>query len=173
MSARIRLSIVAVAAVAAIACDDERAETPTAPVGVGPNEISAYIAASNASPSTGDRVTISIRARRGSAVGPIGSFTLRLDYDATRLRFVESARSARGMVLANGAVAGIVRGAGASSDGFTDDELLTSTFDVLGADALASLRLDVTELNSVKFEDQRASMRVAPGLFRDASAGRK
>jgi hypothetical protein len=72
------------------------------------------------------------------------------------------------MVLANGSVRGVVKGAGASAEGFSDDELLTSTFLVLaGGEALASLALEVPELNSVSFEDQRAAMRVEKRLFRD------
>ena len=152
------------------ACDDERASLPAAPAEVAPNAVAAYLAVSSATPAAGERVAVSVRARRGSAVGPIGSFTVRISYDTTRLRYVESARAARGMVMANGALRGVVKGAGASAEGFTDDELLTSTFLVLaGGDALASLALDVPELNSVEFEDQRAAMRVEKRLFRDDS----
>jgi hypothetical protein len=155
-------------AVFVAACDDERASLPSAPSEVAPNAVAAYLAVSSPTPSAGERVTVTVRARRGSAVGPIGSFTVRLAYDTTRLRYVESARAARGMVLANGSVRGVVKGAGASAEGFSDDELLTSTFLVLaGGEALASLALEVPELNSVSFEDQRAAMRVEKRLFRD------
>jgi hypothetical protein len=154
------------------ACDDQRAGLPVAPAEVAPNAVAAYLAVSNETPSAGERVTVSVRARRGSAVGPIGSFTIRLSYDTTRLRYMESARAERGMVMANGTARGVVKGAGASAEGFSDDELLTSTFLVLtGNDALASLALDVQELNSVQFEDQRANMRVERKLFR--GEGRK
>lgn len=161
-----RLPIVALAAAFAVGCDDERMPLPAAP-SVAPNEISAYLAVSNQAPTAGERLTVAIRARRGSAVRPIGSFTVRLTYDTTRLQFIESARSAHGMVMANAAVRGVVRAAGASAEGFVDDELLTSTFLVVsGSDALASLALDVAELNSVQFEDQRAAMRIDKRLYR-------
>jgi hypothetical protein len=164
-----RFATIATAAVLLTACDDDRAPLPAAPE-VTPNAVSAYLAVSNATPAAGERVTVSIRARRGAAVGPIGSFTVRLSYDTTRLQYVESARGARGMVLANGSVRGVVKGAGAAPEGFGDDELLTSTFLVLvGGNALTSLALDVPELNSVKFEDQRANLRVERKLYRDES----
>lgn len=160
-----RLSLLALA-VALTGCDDDRAPLPAAPAAVAPNAISAYVAVSNAAPKAGEQVLVSVRALRGSAVGPIGSFTLRLMYDTTQLQFVESARSARGMVLANGAVRGVVKGAGASAEGFLDDELIAATFLVRTGGAL-SLALDVSELNSVTFEDQRAAMRVERRIYRD------
>jgi hypothetical protein len=165
-----RIAILATAAALVAGCDDDRKPLPAAPPEVASDALSAYLAVSNPTPTAGEKVTVSVRARRGSAVGPIGSFTVRLSYDTARLQYVESARGERGMVLANGAVRGVVRGAGAAAEGFTDDELLTSTFLVLaGGDALASLTLDVPELNSVKFEDQRANMRVERKLYRDES----
>ena len=165
-----RLALIAITAALVAGCDDDRKPLPAAPADVAPDAVSAYLAVSNSTPAAGERVTVAVRARRGSAVGPIGSFTVRLSYDTTRLRYVESARGERGMVLANGAVRGVVKGAGAAAEGFTDDELLASTFLVLAAgNALASLSLDVPELNSVKFEDQRARMRVERKLYRDES----
>lgn len=168
-----RLTLFTAATLLLTACSDERKPLPFAPVDVAPTEISAYIAVSNATPAPGEAVTVTVRARRGSAVGPIGSFTLRLDYDATRLRFVEAARAERGMVMANGTAAGVVRAAGASAEGFADDQLLSASFEVLEGSALATLALTVSELNSVKFEDHRASTRVAKGLYRENPASLK
>ena len=101
-------------------------------------------------------------------MGPIGSYTIRLAYDSTRLRFKEAARSEFGMVMANGAKAGTLVAAGASATGFTSDQLLSATFLVLSANALTPLDLTVSELNSVTFTDQTSSVRVSRGLYRDA-----
>ena len=69
--------------------------------------------------------------------------------------------------MANGTVRGIVKAAGASAEGFTDDELVTTSFLVLaGGNALSSLTLTVPELNSLAFEDQREQMRVERRLYR-------
>jgi hypothetical protein len=165
------LSLVAI--VAAAACDDDQPQLlPTAPLGVASNEVSAFIAVSNPNPAAGSEVTVWVRALRGTAVGPIGSFTIRLAYDSTRLQFKEAGRSAQGMVMANGANAGVVVAAGASAEGFKDDELLATTFVVTGAAAnvLSTLALTVNELNSVTFADQTSALRVERGLYRDATS---
>ncbi|HEU4995392.1 MAG TPA: hypothetical protein VFT29_11265 [Gemmatimonadaceae bacterium] len=164
-----RLSAAAIAAVTlmAVACDedDHTAALPAAPIGVAANEVSAYVAVSSANPAPGSDVTVWVRARRGSAMGPVGSYTLRLTYDSTRMRFKESGRSQHGMVMANSATAGLLVVAGASAEGFADDELLAATFTSTSTGALTGLTLDVTELNSATFQDQKAGLRVARGLY--------
>ena len=102
-----RLFVLLAVLTAASACDDNKTQPlPTAPMNVAPNAVSAYIAASSTNPATGSDVTVWVKARRGSAVGPIGSFTIRLAFDSTRLRYVDVARSTFGMVMANPAKAG-------------------------------------------------------------------
>lgn len=163
------ISIVALAATA-LACDDEPSSLlPTAPLAVASDAVSAYVAVSNANPGVGSEVTVFVRARRGTAVGPIGSFTIRLAFDSTRLQFKDAARSELGMVMANGANAGLLVAAGASASGFTNDELLAATFLVKAVNALAGLQLTVSELNSVNFTNQTSSVQVARGLYRDTS----
>ncbi|HMC57190.1 MAG TPA: hypothetical protein VKH19_18570 [Gemmatimonadaceae bacterium] len=165
---RIRALALLAAMTAVSACSDDKkaVQLPTAPMVVAPTAVSAYLAVSNANPGVGSSVTVWVKARRGSAVGPIGSFTIRLAFDSTRLRFVESGQSAHGMVMANPAKNGIVLAAGASAEGFANDELLAAKFNVLGANALGSLTLNVTELNTVGFQDQRANTSIARGLYR-------
>lgn len=156
------------------ACDDDQPlPLPTAPLSVAPDAISAFIAVSNPNPAVGTDVTVWVRALRGSAVGPIGSFTIRLAYDATRLRFKEAGRSEQGMVMANGANAGLIIAAGASAEGFKNDELVSATFAVTGANAVAGLELTVNELNSVTFADQTSALRVARGLYRGGSPSQR
>jgi len=173
VSTRIRACAVLATLVAVAACDDkQKAQVPTAPISVAPDAVSAYVAASNTNPGVGSNVTLFVRARRGSQVGPIGSFTIRLSYDSTRLRFVESPRSTIGMVMANPTTRGLVIAAGAAAEGFTDDNLFSATFAVTGANALQSVALHVTELNTVTFKDQRANTRVERALYRDAGSPR-
>jgi len=157
-------------AAATMACDDDRRpvtnEIPTGPGVIAPTALSAYMTVSDPRPAVGQRLTITVRALRGQAVGKIGSFTLKLAYDSTRLRLIDTERSEFGMVMANGTTRGIVRAAGASSQGFTDDRLLTATFLVIGARPTGTLKLDVSELNSVAFEDQRPAMQVDQTVYR-------
>lgn len=164
----LRFSLVAGLAFSA-ACDDERKPIPTAPISVADDALSAYVVVSNPNAPVGSNVIVSVRALRGKLVGPIGSFTIRLAYDSLGLRFVNSANNAQGMVLSNAATRGVVIAAGASAEGFKNDELLSATFTVTGSGALKTLALSVTELNSLKFEDQRANMTVMRGIYRAAS----
>lgn len=164
-----RYAILVTAAAASLACDDKHpvaTQIPTGPASVPANALSAYMRVSNPRPSAGDRITVTVRALRGQGVGEIGSFTLRLAYDSTSLRLLETGKSQYGMVMANGDTRGEIRAAGASGQGFTDDQLLVATFLVTGARAIPSLKLDVSELNSIKFEDQRAAMRVDQNIYR-------
>lgn len=160
--------IVPLAAAAALAgCDDDRNVTlPAAPTAVPANALSAFMTVSNPHATTGETVTITVRALRGSEVRQIGSFNLTVSYDSTRLRVLNVARSAHGMVLANTGTPGSLRAAGASGDGFTDDLLLTATFQVTAQYPTRGLALDVTELNSVGFGDHRSAMRVEKALYR-------
>jgi hypothetical protein len=158
-----RLSLLILAATAA--CDDRR-DAPTMPVEIGPDALSAYVVVSNPNAPVGTEVTVSVRSLRGRNVAPIGSFTIRLAYDSSGLTFGQAAANAQGMVLANAAQRGLVVAAGASAEGFTNDELLTATFRVTAAGGLRSLVLTVNELNSLKFEDQRANLQVMKGVYR-------
>lgn len=169
-----RFPAVALLAVLTAACADDKPRQliPTAPVGVAPDAVSAYVAVSNTNPGVGSRVIVSVRALRGTTVGPIGSFTLKLAYDPARLRFEDAARSARGMVMTNPATRGLLISAGAAAEGFVDDQLLSATFTVLAPDALKSLSLAVSELNTVAFADQSSHMNVERGLYRASAATR-
>ena len=164
-----RLSLLAVIAATA-ACDDERRDsTPTVPLTIAPDAMSAYVVVSNPKAPVGSQVEVGIRSLRGRNVGPIGSFTIRLSYDSTGLTFVKSAPSTRGMVMANGAQRGTMVAAGASAEGFADDELVNATFTVTSAEGLRSLVLAVSEINSLKFEDQTAKLQVMKGVYRPAA----
>lgn len=171
MRALTRLSLFAALAAVA-ACDDERrAGVPTMPIEIGPDAMSAYVVVSNPDAPVGSDVRVSVRALRGRNVGPIGSFTIRLGYDSLGLVYVKSDASAHGLVMANGTNRGLLVAAGASAQGFTDDELLSATFTVSAAEGLKSLTLTVAELNSLTFEDQTAMLSVMKGIYR-APAGK-
>lgn len=157
-----KLALLALAA----GCDDEARQLPAAPE-VAPNELSAYVSVSNSAPAIGSRFTVTVRTRRGSAIGPVGSFTVRLAFDTARITYHEAARSDLGMVMANVASPGVLIAAGASASGFTNDELFVATFTARSNDAVKSLSLTVNELNSVAFEDQRVHARVERRVFRD------
>ena len=162
-----RIALATLPLLAAIGCSEDRPSALPSEPEVGANALATYIAVSDATPPPGSRFTVAVRTKRGSLVGPVGSFTLRLTFDASRMRFVEAARSDAGMVMANGATPGVLMAAGASATGFANDELLLATFDALAPDAVASLSMTVPELNSVAFENQRNRLVIAPTVRRD------
>ena len=162
-----RIALATLPLLVAAGCADRQNALPAALEDVAPTGLSAYLAVSDAAPPPGSRFTVAVRTKRGAAVGPVGSFTLRLMFDTTRMRFVEAARSDVGMVMSNGATPGVLVAAGASSNGFTNDELLFATFDALGHDATATLALSVSELNSVSFENQRSRLVLSRTVVRD------
>lgn len=166
MRALSRLSLLAVLAATAGCDDDRRNQVPTMPLEIAPDAMSAYVVVSNPNAAIGSQVDIGVRALRGRNVGPIGSFTIRLSYDSTGLAFVKAAQNPQGMVMANGAAKGVLVAAGASAEGFGNDELVLATFTVTSSAGLKSLALVVSELNSLKFEDQRAALRVMTGIYR-------
>ena len=165
MRALNRLSLIAVFAAVAGCDDDRRGGVPTMPLEIGPDALSAYVVVSNPDAPIGTEVQVSVRALRGRNVGPIGSFTIRLGYDSLGLSYVRSATSAHGMVMANGGSRGLLVAAGASAEGFKDDELLNATFTVAAAGALQALTLTVSELNSLEFKDQTKLMNVMKGIY--------
>lgn len=166
MRALTRLSLFAALAVTAGCDDDRRSGVPTMPIEIGPDALSAYVVVSNPNAPVGTEVQVSVRALRGRNVGPIGSFTIRLGYDSLGLAFLRSADGTQGMVMANGAQRGLLIAAGASAEGFRNDELLTATFRVSSAGGLASLALTVNELNSLEFQDQTKLINVMKGIYR-------
>jgi hypothetical protein len=161
-----RLSLIAALAAVAGCDDDRRAGVPTMPIEIGPDAMSAYVVVSNPDAPVGTDVQVSVRALRGRNVGPIGSFTIRLGYDSVGLTYVKSATSPHGLVMANGANRGLLVAAGASAEGFKDDELLDATFTVASTQGFKSLTLTVNELNSLAFEDQTKLMSVMRGIYR-------
>ncbi len=167
MRALSRLSLLAAFA-ATTACDDRRDAIPTVPLEISPDGFSAYIVVSNPNAPVGTEVTVTVRSLRGRNVGPIGSYTVRVGYDSLGLAFGKAAPSSEGMVMANATQRGTVVAAGASADGFKSDDLLSTTFTVTKSGGLKSLALTVNELNSLKFEDQRANLNVMRGIYRAA-----
>lgn len=166
MRALTRLSLCAALAITAGCDDDRRSGVPTMPMEIGPDALSAYVVVSNPNAPVGTEVQVSVRALRGKNVGPIGSFTIRLGFDSLGLAFLRSAEGMQGMVMANGAQRGLVIAAGASAEGFGNDELLNATFRVSSAAGLASLALTVNELNSLEFQDQTKLISVMKGIYR-------
>lgn len=125
----------------------------------------AWLAVPSGTLKPGDHVTMQLNAARARNVNAIGSFTLKVAYDTTGLRYLSSSGAAGGMVVSN-AAKGTVTIAGASGSGFTAVTLGTITMEVVNPLAIESLGLRVEELNTTSFGDQSARTSVERHVYR-------
>lgn len=91
-----------------------------------------------------------------------GSFTARIRYDSTALRFEEEIAITDGTMRATNATAGLVRFAGAAQRGVVQGRLAAFRFRVLRTDGARTLQLVVDELHSVTRANAASALRVAP-----------
>lgn len=91
-----------------------------------------------------------------------GSFTARIRYDTTALRFEDEIAMDDGTLRATNPTAGVVRFAGAAERGVVQGRLAAFRFRVLRADGARTLQLFVDELHSVTRANAASALRVAP-----------
>lgn len=135
-------------------CDRDPVRPQAAPV-MEPQTV-AFLMMSDTLAAPGDEVAVIARAR---ALQPIGSFTARLRFDASRLDFV-GADPAGGMRAVNEREPGVLVVAGADPSGFTDDQLFVVRFRVLGGVPATGLRLEIAELVGTDFASLLPSLTV-------------
>ena len=92
----------------------------------------------------------------------VGSFTARLTYDPTALRFEAEIPLEGDALRVSNASGGGLRFAGASAGGFTDGRLAGWRFTVLDPAGVKTLRLIVEEIHTVARNDARANLILTP-----------
>lgn len=142
--------------------------SPTPPLSqqpIAPEQgATAWIAVPSGTFHPGDHVTVQLNAARAQNVNAVGSFTLKVAYDTTGLRFLSAEGAGGGMVISN-AAKGTITLAGASGSGFTAITLGTLTMEVVNPVAIESLGLRVEELNTTSFGDQSARTAVERRVY--------
>jgi hypothetical protein len=99
---------------------------------------------------------------RGTSANDVASFTARIAYDPTKLRYVdEVAIGDNATRVINPQQYGLLRVAGIAPAGFPDGTLLLVRFTVLQQGALGSLGLTVDEMHTAANADVRASLRAS------------
>jgi hypothetical protein len=158
---------VALSLFAALAgCDTTPVTAPVPDAAVPMAEAArAYLTLPATTPAAGQQVAVRLNARRLPGSDALGSFTVRIAFDTAGLRFLASEPSRDGMVLAQ-AANGVVTLAGASSAGFASEELAGVTLQVVDPAALQHLILEIIELTTTRFHEQRASTVVDQRLYR-------
>ncbi len=120
----------------------------------------AVLVVSDPSPPVGGVMVVAVQAN--SNQGIIGSFTARIKYDSTALRFAgEMPMTDKGLRAVN-PLPGLVRFAGASAEGFPDGRLASYKFVALQPNSGKTLSLVVDEMHMITRVDVKSALTVAP-----------
>lgn len=120
----------------------------------------ASLVLSTSAPATG--TTVDVFAQIGPAAALVGSYTARLRYDTTYLRYQTEIPIADQALRATNATSGLVRFAGAAPAGVTSGRLAGYRFLVLRPNAVRTLQLVVDEIHTVARADAAPMLRSAP-----------
>jgi hypothetical protein len=128
--------------------------------------VKAALVLSDSAPPIGGTLVVSVRARAGE--GTVGSYTAKISYDATALRFDGEIAISDQAMRASNPSPGLVRFAGAAAAGFVDGHLASYRFVVLRANSVRSLSLAVDEMHMITRLDAKTGLILAPNttIFR-------
>ncbi|MEA2761430.1 MAG: hypothetical protein QOD47_714 [Gemmatimonadaceae bacterium] len=152
-----RLLMLSATALSLIACSEKYQSTAVQ------NPIPAVKAAlvlSDSAPPVGGALVVSVQAI--AAQGTVGSYTAKINYDASALRFDGEIAIADQALRASNPSPGLVRFAGAAAAGFTNGRLASYKFVVLRANSARSLSLVVDEMHMITRLDAKTGLIVAP-----------
>ena len=157
----VRVLSLASVALLTLACRDDRERAPTAPPDVVVPDAAvgtiAYLTISDSAPKAGATVTVTAYAS-GKEV-TFGSYAARLTFSPSALTYVGETGDIAGMRAVN-AKAGDVAIAGVNLQGFADGELFAVTMRVEDPSALGTLALSMSELTSVDYRNERATLSI-------------
>ena len=129
--------------------------------------LEAGLVLSDSTPVIGE--TVDVYARVSSAMPSlVASFTARIRYDTTALRYQQELPIGDGALRATNATAGLVRFAGVAAHGLPDGQLAAHRFVVLRGNSLRSLQLVVDEMHTVTRTDAASQLRIGPARTRVA-----
>ncbi len=122
--------------------------------------VEAALVVSDSAPPVGGSLVVSVQTV--TRHGTVGSYTARIVYDSTALRYDgEVAMNDNGARAVNPS-AGLVRFAGVAPAGFADGRLATYTFAVLISNGARTLHLVVDEMHMITHLDAKTALTVAP-----------
>jgi hypothetical protein len=152
---RVRALVALMAAMAAQACTEPvQSRAPKTQVD---GALVARLEPSVAVARVGDIVQVALTVQ-GTGAKDVASFTARIAYDSTRLRYVSEVTREDGAMRVLNPQPGVLRLAGIAPAGFTDGHLSAVRFSVVRADGLESLRLTVDEMHTTNHVDARRSL---------------
>jgi hypothetical protein len=148
--------VLALATALGVACSENRSSLLGNPV---PAVEAALVLSDSAPPVNG---TLLVWVQANSNQGTVGSYTARINYDPTALRFDGEIPIDDKGLRASNASSGLVRFAGAAATGFTDGRLASYRFAVLQANGARTLSLVVDEMHMISRLDAKSTLTVAP-----------
>jgi len=152
------LGAVVVATLAVEGCTEQAStKAPSTPEPT----MDASLVLSNSSPAVGSSVDVYAQIGATTA-GLAASFTARIRYDSTALRYQAEIPIADQTLRATNATSGLIRFAGAATAGVTSGRLAAFRFVVLRADGARTLQLTIDELHTVARADAASMVRVIP-----------
>jgi hypothetical protein len=122
--------------------------------------VEAVLVVSDPSPPVGGPLIVSVQTK--SNQGIVGSYTARIKYDSTALRFDGEIPAIDKAMRAVNPTSGLVRFAGAAADGFPNGQLATYRFVALRSNSAQTLSLVVDELHMITRVDVKNALTVAP-----------
>lgn len=141
-----------------LACTEPRTPQPA----VTPTPVlEARLELSDSLPRVGTEIVVGVRLR-GESAARIASFTERVSYDTTALRYLADVALSDGATRISNPTPGLVRSAGVRPDGFGDGVLVQYRFLVLQPGAAARVHLSIDELHELGRTSALASVRVKP-----------
>jgi len=151
-------------------CDDDPLTSSTPGEPAPPAQgLQAFIQVDNDRAQPGDPVRVWVKVQIGGETDArLGSYTGRLRFDPASLRYEAETAIDDGMRVTNpaGAPTGDLRFAGAAPAGFRTLTLYQATFEVVKADYLEQLRLEMEEVSAaIALTNLTPSLRVAPQIF--------
>ena len=144
------------ALVAASACTEPRARQAAADPSP---ELEARLELSDASPRSGSELIVHVKLN-GKTAGRVASFTERLSYDTTSLRYLGDAALEDGATRITNPTPGLIRSAGLRAAGFGDGSLIAYRFLVVDPSGVGRLRLTIDELHEQTHADAASAVRV-------------
>ena len=112
-----------------------------------PASLKAQLIISDSSARASSEVVVSV-LMRGTSASTIGSYTARVAYDTTALKYVSDASPEDAATRVSNADGGVVRIAGIAAEGFKDGALYVARFTVLKPQFSGSLRVTFDELHT-------------------------
>jgi Cohesin domain len=122
--------------------------------------VKAALLLSDSAPPVGGTLVVSVQAL--AAKGTVGSYTAKITYDATALRFDGELAISDQALRASNPSPGLIRFAGAAASGFIDGHLASYRFVVLRANSARTLSLAVDEMHMITRLDAKTGLIVAP-----------